>query len=916
MKCEKYKYLMAKSDRDNIELWLPLWMHLYDTAGIMKLLMNKWIPQSTVKASGMDYDQFTCIAVFLAGIHDIGKATSYFQAMIAKKTNEKFYEINSEGFQLLHRYLHHGKTYHPYAGEWILKDDFKIDDSVAEIVGAHHGKPLYDTTDMICQYPKNFFGTETDGNGKEIWHDAWLELLLRAMHYADIETIEEIPKVTTETQVLLSGILIIADWVASNTTYFPLIDIDDCGEETLYPRRIHDAWAKIDLPDIWSANTNQMDDNCFKDRFGFMPNEMQQSVIKVINGCISPGVFIIEAQMGSGKTEAALASAEILASKKQSGGIFFGLPTQATSNGLFPRLVDWAKNVSQDTENAIQLAHGAANYNEEFNKMKFQGKSFVDDIDALNDDIGLEVHPWFQGNKKALLADFVLGTVDQFLLATLKRKFFMLRHVGLAGKVVIIDECHAYDTYMNKYLDRSISWMASYGVPVILLSATLPDKRRVELMRSYVKSYLGKYKGKKQSQLIEETNLEKSKAYPLITWSDGEMIHQKEIKQKIDNKIIQVSSIGSVDAMIKMLEQKLNDGGCACIIANTVQAAQAIYCEIKKSMHDVKTCLYHAQYTMFDRAKKEKDLLGHMGKKSTNAERDKYILIGTQVLEQSLDYDADIMFTQLCPIDLFLQRIGRLHRHNDRKRPKQMLKPDCVILRDGEAAYDNGTKAVYGEYLLLRTQKVLSDKICIPKDIVPLVQYVYSNSDLGLDEEEYLDAKNNFNMMLDDKSERAKRYLLGKSSIPFRKLLLNEEESCEKMAEASVRDGTSSIEVIVMKLGEEGGIHFISNYSQHPSLSANMMPNDLEGRLIAGQRLRLPHCLCQRWNEGQTIKELENMNRRNLSEWQKSPWLKGELILLFDENNNAELAGYKLTYDFEFGLQCDMKEDNNARKRI
>lgn len=117
---------------------------------------------------------------------------------------------------------------------------------------------------------------------------------------------------------------------------------------------------------------------------------------------------------------------------------------------MYDRLYEWASSVSDETVNAIRLAHGGANYNKNYQQQVIQGKTYVyeEEIDS-----SVYVHPWFQGNKKALLADFVIGTVDQFLMASLRRKHFMLRHLGLSGKVVIIDECHAYDAYMNQYLE-------------------------------------------------------------------------------------------------------------------------------------------------------------------------------------------------------------------------------------------------------------------------------------------------------------------------------------------------------------------------------------------------------------------------------------------------------------------------------
>ena len=701
---KKYQILMAKTSRETEEEWLPLWMHLKDTAGVIKKLVKQWLPEAVIDASGLEAKQFEKTAVFLAAVHDIGKATSYFQSIITKACPVKYEEIAASGFLVNKEYRAAGKTPHAYAGQWILQSDtmtFGINESLAMIVGAHHGKPMDRGTingesDLIKKYPINFFGVEQEGESRKIWEDAWRDIVAQAVDLAGMKSVEELPSVTLRAQVLFSGLLIIADWIASNTTYFPLIELDDFGEEGLYPQRMKQGWERVAFPETWCSEMNRMDKDIFYERFGFEPNEVQSCIQQVINNSKNPGIFVLEAQMGVGKTEAALAAAEVLANRKREGGIFFGLPTQATSNGLFERLYEWSKQVSEETNNAIRLAHNAAELNESYRQIMVNGSSYVDDDGYAQD--GIEVHRWFQGNKRALLADFVIGTVDQFLMASLKRKHFMLRHVGLAGKVVIIDECHAYDAYMNEYLERSLEWMAAYGVPVILLSATLPPSRRSALVECYVKAYAKYCLGNRRPNITAlQPDWKDNPGYPLLTWSDGETVDQVKIEQQLPEKKIKITNMNEISELISVLDQRLQQGGCACIIANTVKYAQKIYAECCASMQNVKVILYHAQFTMPDRAQKEKELLEKMGKTSTSSDRNRLILIGTQVLEQSLDYDADIMVTQLCPIDLLLQRVGRLHRHqrdgkSDRApRPQPLQSPECIILRDNTIC-DDGSK--------------------------------------------------------------------------------------------------------------------------------------------------------------------------------------------------------------------------------
>lgn len=930
-----YKSLMAKTDAENGECWLPLWMHLRDTAYIMEKLVIKWIPKATIKASSLCEDDFKRVALFVAFVHDIGKATSYFQSIITEKNLDKRNEIINQGYQINSAYISAGETPHAFAGQWILQSDtckFGIREDIANIVGAHHGKPIQSVSlngedDLIKVYPVNFFGAE---NGREIWVNTWENILKDALCEADIKKIDSVPLLNVQAQVILSGLLVIADWIASNTALFPLININDYGENTDYKKRVKEAWDRFNAPQGWQPEIYRMDKEIFKERFNFYPNEVQKAMYETINECKFPGIFILEAQMGVGKTEAALSGAEVLATKNQDSGIFFGLPTQSTSNGLFNRLLEWAGKVSSQTLSSIRLAHNAAEFNEDYNKLLMQSHSLVDNIETTDNkkisEWGIEVHPWFQGNKKALLADFVLGTVDQFLMATLKRKHFMLRHIGLVGKVIVIDECHAYDTYMNQYLERSLQWMAAYGVSVILLSATLPSERRSSLVKKYAASYARcRLNISDRDKTKDAVNWEKINGYPILTWTDGDKVCQKVIEQKQTNKNIKIEKINSISEMTKMLDDKLQNGGCASIIVNTVKYAQEIYEYLNVNLKNVEIILYHAQFVMPDRAKKEKDLLSRMGKGSKEKERYRFILVGTQVLEQSLDYDADVMVTQLCPIDLLLQRIGRLQRH-DRRRPDRLTEPICFLLGDEDGnAYDVGTKIIYGEFLLNRTEKILPKEIRIPEDIPKLVEKVYDKQDrLGMDENIYSKNLNEFINMQDEKKNKASAFLLNK---PFDKsikgMLINPKNdktnNKDKLAEASVRDGDSAIEVILMKLGNDDKIHFVDSPAQtldDSAFSIDYIPTNAEARKIAMQRLRLPHIFSASYNINKVIDELEKENMERFALWQQSPWLKGELILLLDSSQKTNLIGYQINYSYEKGLQYEGKEEYDSGKTI
>lgn len=292
------------------------------------------------------------------------------------------------------------------------------------------------------------------------------------------------------------------------------------------------------------------------------------------------------------------------------------------------------------------------------NYLRLQGRGVQLEEDA-QEEHRVQVHQWFRGNKQALLANFVIGTVDQLLLAALAQKHVMLRHLGLAGKVVIIDECHAYDTYMNCYLDRTLEWLGWYKVPVILLSATLPARRRTELVEAY-----------RQKKAAPDAPWKTSCGYPLLTWTDGAEVKQTAVPSDAPGQTVQLTTLTEPE-LPALLRRKLAEGGCAGVIVNTVKKVQKIAQLLRESLPDKEVQLFHAQFLMPDRAARENQLMARIGKGSAPECRNDLIVVGTQVMEQSLDIDLDVLVTELCPMDLLLQRIGRLHRHH-RSRPRSV----------------------------------------------------------------------------------------------------------------------------------------------------------------------------------------------------------------------------------------------------
>ncbi len=553
------------------------------------------------------------------------------------------------------------------------------------------------------------------------------------------------------------------------------------------------------------------------------------------------------------------------------------------------------------------------------------------------------VNQWFSGRKTAVLDDFVVGTVDQLLMMSLKQKHLALRHLGLSKKVVIIDEVHAYDAYMSQYLKRTLQWLGAYKVPVILLSATLTAQSRMELLNAYQSGRAKNITDDLELKRFREnrSNLQLiSNQYPIITYTDGYEVKQKADFPRGTDKEIHIKRI-SEDNLIALLKNFSKQGGVIGVIVNTVKRAQLIGSQLLEIFSDEIVDIIHSAFIATDRATKEEKLLKTIGK---DGDRPKFkIIIGTQVLEQSLDIDFDVLITDLAPMDLLLQRIGRLQRH-DIDRDVYYKEPTVYIMGLSESLeFDAGSRIVYGDYLLTKTQYYLPDTdiIKIPGDIPELVNKVYANEKMDMPKDlngKYSEFKKKHEVKIKSLKVKAKAFQL---SSPIRILSSpqissstkipsssktsnsapnNSSESAakqsligwlkndipgdsEEKASAKVRDTEDTIEVIaVKKIGSGYGL-----FGTDEDISTRVVNEDFISKELAKHTFTLPKLLSKNYNIDDTIRELEKYNLNYLEEWQTSTWLKGSLGIIFDENDEFEIGGVKLKYSNKLGVLYDMK---------
>lgn len=709
-----------KENREGQELWLPLVAHLVDTKNVISWLYSHWLNDSQRQLLQQDLtaSEIEQLVKFVGYFHDIGKATPAFQT---KPSYNRDYALDDEltekllqsGFEKLAEYnpSSRSKSPHALAGETIL-ENAGLNTFVGAIIGAHHGKTVgefFDSQRQFNTYTSNYLLSDGNENLQAEWQKTQQELIDYGLSVTGFTSLEEVPQITQPQAVLLTGLLIMADWIASSEflgtdqsqPMFPLISLDQGFTDLDMEQRFEQAITTWDISGHWTPQIISNVDQQYDKRWHFNPRPVQHLMSEVIGQIADPGIIIVEAPMGIGKTEIALTAAEQLAFMTGASGLFMGLPTQATSNAMFSRVDKWVDKLAKE-ENVslpIRLMHGKAQFNREMKSLPN-----AQNIDSPN---SVVVNSWFSG-KKSMLADFSIGTIDHLLLMSLKQKHLFLRHLGLSGKIVIIDEIHAYDTYMSSYLKRALQWLGTYHIPVIALSATLPKEKRTELVKAY-------YRGKYGHQLEQTDNAWRdSQAYPLLTYLDGTEVKQyNQFPKPTKSQEVKVVRLDCDDQqLVAKVADSIKNGGIAGVIVNTVKRAQELSRLLPKGLPQI---VLHSAFLAPDRTRLEERLQAAIGK---GAERpEKLVVIGTQVLEQSLDIDFDVLFTDIAPVDLILQRMGRLHRH-DIHRPTGLATPTTYVLGiNAFGDYGDANEAIYEKYWLMKTDHFLPETVKLPADI-------------------------------------------------------------------------------------------------------------------------------------------------------------------------------------------------------
>lgn len=702
---EAAKALWAKSDDQG---WgHPLIAHMLDVAASAEAILEREPPKTLELYAGdlgLEPQRAKRWICALVGLHDLGKASPAFQ----QKWEPGLGRVWASGLSwppappdgLSHNIISEAvlsglledKGWKPRAAQ-----------NAAAAVGQHHGFPA---TAADLQKAET---TREKGGGD--WDEVRRELLEAVLEVLDVGEAPQVELYGGAAFERLAGLTSFADWIGSSLDPCPLDD----GLAEYYRKAKARAEEKLNSIGWRKWEPLMPKPQPLEAVFAYLgrpeepfkPRPLQTALESLLEGVGAPALFLLEAPMGEGKTEAALYAHLRLQAINQHRGMYVALPTQATGNLMFERVKAFLERYGKSRQLDLQLLHGASELVEAYQEIRVRPNSPEEERE------GVEAQVWFSHRKRGLLSEYAVGTVDQALLGILPTKHQFVRLWGLGNRVVVLDEVHAYDTYTSGLIETLVRWLWALDSSVVLMSATLPRAKREALLKAFGAEEIP------QAEYPRITRVVKGQPGPTVT----AFATRKQPTLRLKPLPLDLEDVA------KEALKQARLGGCVACIVNTVGRAQELYEKLGAECGDVELHLFHARYPVEERLERERAALRRFGKHGQRP--DKAILVATQVVEQSLDLDFDVMFTDLAPLDLVLQRAGRLHRHRRERRAHTTPTLWVAGLACQGVPNFGPAERIYERYVLLRSWLALHNRkeIELPKDIDPLVQEVYSESE-------------------------------------------------------------------------------------------------------------------------------------------------------------------------------------------
>ena len=597
------------SNREHPALW-----HMLDVAACASVLISHRGFTGQEEQDGA--------VILLIALHDLGKFSASFRSALREGAIQTFYH-----WQHSHRLL--GQLDEALACR--LGGSPAVRKKLAAAVSGHHGGPPQGQDARADRRQDRLIGQDGFAASSEA-----LQAVLSLPIMASLEGMSEAQ--ARHLSWRLSGLTIQSDWIGSNPEWFgpapPSISIAD------YWRMAQDrAGVAISAAGLERARPRPDAEKRILPK-GQEPRPMQE-VAAAVDFPEGPMLALIEDATGAGKTEAALILAARMMASGKAGGVFFALPTMATSNAMLPRL-DKVVGRLFEGHPSLGLTHGRARQNTRFTEIRGRSGQGAEGQAMCGD--------WLADDRRRiLLAEVGVGTIDQALMGILPTRFSTLRLEALSRRILIVDEAHSYDPYMEAELSRLLQFQAMLGGSAIVMTATLPLEMRDRLAMAF------------QKGLGAEPQPIGGRAYPSFGIVAEKIVSMPVAPVPETCRRLPVKRIGDMDEALDALCAARAKGAACIWIRNAVDdAIEAVEALGKRG---IEADLLHARFAVCDRLRNEDRQVTRFGR--DGADRPGRILVATQVAEQSLDLDFDVMVSDLAPIGALIQRAGRLWRHMD-----------------------------------------------------------------------------------------------------------------------------------------------------------------------------------------------------------------------------------------------------------
>ncbi|MFJ9845813.1 CRISPR-associated helicase Cas3' [Kitasatospora sp. NPDC101155] len=741
----------------------PVICHLLDTAAVAGALwdavLGERVRGRVAEAVGSSEEDARRLVMLWAGLHDVGKITPQFQGLVkgefAKLAGEPGY-AEDDGAARRAGFLAHEAATHWGLVEFFRECGYPAGrlvrrspaHQIAQLLGGHHGCFAESLLAKEVANPSGHqpgLGTAPGWRGQRLAHAFAVRRTVGAEKA--LESVLPGP-----VAVVIAGLVVVSDWLASQADVIeprmPGEDWKACDAELTEhfqsvikaaPRWVRDAGLGRAL----------FPDKLFSQQFPFPPNALQADIAEHLPSQVKgPGLLLVTAPTGDGKTETALHAASVMARASGASGVYFALPTMATADAMFTRVRGFAEaNIEGDR--ALTLLHSMAWLSPDY----AAGQGSTDGTAVLAD---TEAGQWLRTGRRGLLAPLANGTIDQALTGVLPVRYGFLRLFGLSDKVLVVDEAHAYGPWMHSLLVRLLEWLGAFGAPVVLLSATLTGKAASSLVDAYRRGagyhepttvepcYPGWLFVDANSGTVSEPHkVGSSRARTLRM--ESRRVHWDV--RDADSAAKEPGQQGRRAALREILAPATTEGGCVLVCCTTVDEAQRTYRYLRSVLPELAARdgglrLLHSRFPAHERQRITAECEAAYGKPANKAAaavpREGSILVATQIVEQSLDLDFDLIVSDLAPLAQLLQRAGRGKRHERPNRPAWTGKPNeprMIVLEPlddkGRVAAPRTWGTVYDASLLSRTslllEKLPGGVIGVPGDVQSLIDEVYAD---------------------------------------------------------------------------------------------------------------------------------------------------------------------------------------------